>query len=201
MRASRSPLLIITAIVSTVGCAAPRGAVTPSAEAEPDASARLLDVDGNVVGVVTFTTVEKGVLVEAGLEGLGGDPGFRGFHIHENADCDPEHPEGPFMGAGGHWSPQGLPHGEHEGDLPSLLVLADGSAHASFVTDRFTVDSLLASGVAVLLHGDKDNFAHIPDRYRSEAAEEPGPDEDTLATGDAGGRAACGIVEEAARPS
>ena len=41
-------------------------------------------------------------------------------------------------------------------------------------------------GAAVMVHADPDNHAHIPSRYG-------GPDEDTLATGDAGDRIACGV--------
>ena len=46
-------------------------------------------------------------------------------------------------------------------------------------------------GSAIIVHSDADNFAHIPERYA-----EDGPDEDTLKTGDAGDRTACGVVEE-----
>jgi Cu-Zn family superoxide dismutase len=49
-----------------------------------------------------------------------------------------------------------------------------------------------------MLHDDRDNFAHIPDRYRSERADRPGPDADTLKTGDAGGRYACGVIRPGA---
>ena len=60
------------------------------------------------------------------------------------------------------------------------------------VTDRFGVADLLADddGSAVMVHSGPDNYANIPERYAPE-----GPDADTLGTGDAGSRLACGVVE------
>ena len=44
-----------------------------------------------------------------------------------------------------------------------------------------------ADGSALIVHAGPDNFANIPPRYGT-------PDADTLATGDSGARAACGVV-------
>jgi Cu-Zn family superoxide dismutase len=80
--------------------------------------------------------------------------------------------------------------------MPSLLVKQDGTAELDFRTDSFTVDQLLdADGSAVIVHAGPDNFGNIPSRYLSSATLIPGPDATTLATGDAGARAACGVVE------
>ena len=77
--------------------------------------------------------------------------------------------------------------------MPVLLVNADGTARASLRTDRFALADLLdADGSAIIIHAKADNYANIPtDRY------DPDPDEMTLATGDSGGRAACGVVRPA----
>ncbi|MPZ91022.1 MAG: superoxide dismutase family protein [Actinobacteria bacterium] len=123
-------------------------------------------------------------------------PGFHGFHIHAIGECDPDAPDGPFTTAGGHFAPEGQAHGDHAGDLPSLLVLANGTASLEFVTDRFGVRDLRDDdGSAVMIHVGRDNFANIPERYVSTTSGQPGPDEATLATGDAGARYACGVVE------
>lgn len=66
-----------------------------------------------------------------------------------------------------------------------------GLARAEFQTDSFTVDELLdADGSAVIIHAGPDNYANIPTRYSTS-----GPDAVTLATGDAGARIACGVIE------
>jgi len=44
-----------------------------------------------------------------------------------------------------------------------------------------------------MIHADRDNAGNIPDRYATDSGE-PGPDEDTLATGDSGDRVACGLA-------
>jgi superoxide dismutase, Cu-Zn family len=52
-----------------------------------------------------------------------------------------------------------------------------------------------ADGSALIVHAGRDNYANIPDHYHSHTYDTFGPDQDTLATGDAGERAACGVVE------
>ena len=60
-------------------------------------------------------------------------------------------------------------------------------------TDAFEMDAVLdADGSAVMVHAGPDNFGNIPTRYAP-----AGPDADTQATGDSGGRAACGVVTAA----
>jgi superoxide dismutase, Cu-Zn family len=111
-------------------------------------------------------------------------PGFHGFHIHTTGRC-----EGPaFTTAGGHLNPAGTSHNAHAGDLPSLLVNADGRALLATATDRFSIADLRdADGSAVMVHSGPDNFANIPPRYGT-------PDQETLDTGDSGSRIACGVV-------
>jgi Cu-Zn family superoxide dismutase len=126
---------------------------------------------------------------------------FHGFHVHTTGVCTPA-PSGatnvPFGSAGGHWNPTGAGHGSHTGDLPSVLVQADGRAHQELDTDRFDVQELLdADGSAVILHAGRDNFANIPAAYSSGEPPVPGPNAATLSTGDAGGRYACGVVRVA----
>jgi Cu-Zn family superoxide dismutase len=80
--------------------------------------------------------------------------------------------------------------------MPSLLVLADGTAQAQFASDRFAIDELFdADGSAIIVHAASDNFANIPTRYQSTTEGVFGPDSATLATGDAGARVACGVVD------
>jgi len=152
------------------------------------ATATLRDAAGNVVGRVVLGTTGDSVVVAARVGTA--TPGFHGFHVHAVGVCQP-----PFTTAGGHHNPGGTTHGNHAGDMPVLLVQGDGGATTAFETDRFTVDSLFdADGSAVIVHFDEDNYANIPSRYVSSETGLPGPDAATLATGDAGGRFACGVV-------
>jgi len=80
--------------------------------------------------------------------------------------------------------------------MPSMLVTSDGRAFASFATDRFTLADLRAGdGSAVMVHADEDNFANIPDARYDSATGGLVPDAMTLLTGDAGARAACGVID------
>ncbi|HEU4448647.1 MAG TPA: superoxide dismutase family protein [Gaiellaceae bacterium] len=152
------------------------------------AKVRLMDASGANVGTVKLTTRGGNVVVRAKASGL--TPGFHGFHVHSVGEC-----VAPFTSAGGHYNPAGTGHGDHAGDMPSLLVLDDGSARLEFATDRFTVAELFdADGSAIIVHALPDNFANIPTRYQSTTEGTFGPDSATLATGDAGARAACGVV-------
>jgi Cu-Zn family superoxide dismutase len=158
------------------------------------AVATLTDANGQKVGIVTFK--ERHGKVDVSAEVWGVTPEFHGFHVHAVGECVP-----PFTSAGGHFNPGGVPHGEHAGDMPSLLVNADGTAELQFETDRFSVSDLFdADGSAVIVHAGRDNFANIPTRYHSHTYNVFGPDPDTLATGDAGSRTACGVVERRGRP-
>ena len=150
-------------------------------------------VDGSKVARVTLHQTRGQVVVTGHAWGL--TPGFHGFHIHAIGLCEADAPNGPFTTAGGHFA-GGLPnHGDHAGDMPSLLVTSDGRAYASFVTDRFTLADLRdVDGSAVMVHAGRDNFANIPaDRYTSAGGSVP--DATTLMTGDAGARAACGVID------
>ncbi|MEP6658300.1 MAG: superoxide dismutase family protein [Acidimicrobiales bacterium] len=139
--------------------------------------------------------------------------GFHGMHVHDVGIC-----AGPaFTSAGGHYNPSATAHGAHAGDLPVLLVQADGSARAIDETSAFTVSELRAADVAVIVHAGVDNYSNIPALRLTDAVgtvtqqayyydsngdgvpDSAGPDPATTAkTGDSGARAACGVVGPAA---
>jgi Cu-Zn family superoxide dismutase len=152
----------------------------------------LRGVDGSKVGWVSLRPSGGTVVVRGFAHGL--TPGFHGFHIHTIGLCEANAPAGPFTSAGGHYTGGPTNHGDHAGDMPSLLVTSTGRAFSSFMTDRFELSDLRDSdGSAVMVHAGRDNFANIPpDRYSAGGV--PGPDATTLATGDAGSRVACGVI-------
>lgn len=178
-------LAVSAAVIVTAPLAAGRGGGDSSRKS---VTVRLMDATGAAVGKVKLRQQGSRVVVRAQVEGL--TPGFHGFHVHGVGECVP-----PFTSAGGHYNPAGTGHGEHAGDMPSLLVLDDGTAQLQFATDRFTLAELLeGDGSAIIVHALPDNFANIPTRYQSTTEGVFGPDSATLATGDAGGRVACGVV-------
>jgi Cu-Zn family superoxide dismutase len=152
----------------------------------------LQGVDGEDIGYITLRQYGDLVTVRGWVWSL--TPGFHGFHIHTTGLCEANAASGPFATAGGHYEGGHRNHGDHAGDMPSLLVTDEGKAYTAFVTDRFTLADLRdADGAAVMVHGGRDNFANIPMRYLSGGI--PGPDGTTLLTGDAGARAACGVID------
>lgn len=195
MRTSQVLIGFVIVAVALAGCPQPVDDGPPGDDDDGETAAAALvtlhDPDGASVGNVTFLQRNGSITVTAEVENL--SAGFHGFHIHETGDCSPD-----FGAAGGHHAPDDADHGDHAGDMPVLLVGDNGTATHGFATDRFTIEELLADdGTAVVVHEDPDNYAHIPDRYTSDDANESGPDEATLAAGDAGPRAACGVVEAA----
>jgi Cu-Zn family superoxide dismutase len=151
------------------------------------AAADLVGPTGAPLGTVRLLERDGRIIVAADVDGL--EPGFHGFHVHTVGSCVAP----AFASAGGHLSPAGVSHPEHVGDMPVLMVNADGTARASFRTDRFRLADLFDDdGSAIIVHADPDNYANIPTgRY------DPDPDATTLATGDSGGRVACGTVKPA----
>ena len=152
--------------------------------------------EGGSAGSASLTETEGGLEVRARVRGL--EPGFHGFHVHEAGVCDPDAREdgerAPFSSAMGHLAGEGADHGAHAGDLPTLLVRRDGTAILTALTDRLRLaDVRDQDGSALMVHAMRDNQANIPERYKSEG--KAGPDAETLETGDAGDRAACGVIK------
>ncbi len=135
-----------------------------------------------IMGTVCFRDVPGGCEVRIEVTGLppyrpavkGEDPvGPHGFHLHQFGTCQVGNPDDPFQAAGGHWNPDGQPHGNHAGDFP-VLFSNNGYARMCFFTDRFKVRQII--GKAVIIHQN-------PDDYRTQPA------------GDAGKRLACGVIQ------
>jgi superoxide dismutase, Cu-Zn family len=181
------------------GCM-PEGDFLSELEAETEqpivgvANAIMRDGAGNQVALVRFGVHSAGTRVQVTATGL--TTGIHAFHVHANND--PANGDGcigpDFLSADGHYNPAGLSHPNHAGDMP-VLFFGPGTptfGHANFVTGNFNTEEI--KGRAVILHALADNCANIPTRYS--AAGVPGPDAATLATGDAGGRVACGLITE-----
>lgn len=180
---------VFTSSPAPAGAATGHGAEGDNAPRESTA-VTLKDPTGGTVG--TASVVKVGNHLEITVEAHGLKPGFHGMHIHQFGKCEPNSTApsggapGDFLSAGGH-----LQVGEQNahpasGDLDSLQVLKDGTAKLVTTTDAVTLEEI--KGKALIIHAGADNFGNIPTRYA------PAPDADTLATGDAGARVACGVV-------
>ncbi|MEU4543933.1 superoxide dismutase family protein [Nonomuraea dietziae] len=192
----RSTHLAVAALMAAGVAAVGVSAVGEATGSSVRLGSPIRDAAGRDVGQLTVEPDGYGTSrVTVQVTGL--PKGWHGFHIHATGACDPKAVDpttskvAPFHSAGGHFDVGGGAHGAHAGDLPSLLVNADGKGAASFATDRFRVDQLTdQDGSAVIIHALPDNFANIPSRYAPS-----GPDASTLKTGDAGGRIACGVIK------
>ena len=193
-RASAAMIAIAAAAGLVLVSGSPAGAVRPLAQAT------LHNAAGATIGTVVFSgsgshadRVEVNLTLPADAPGIGA---YHGFHIHTVGSCDAA-----FTAALGHWNLNvGATHGNHTGDLSSVLVGPDGTASMTFETPRFNVADLFdADGSAVILHAGVDNFGNVP--IVSGKYEDPsswyGSATGTGATGDAGARYGCGVVQPA----
>src|SRR5271154_3646470 len=96
------------------------------------------NAQGQSVGTATLSEAPHGVKIKLDIKNL--PPGEHSLHIHQFAKC--ESPD--FKSAGSHFNPGGASH-DHgalpAGDIPdfSLIVAADGTAHASVVAPNVTL--------------------------------------------------------------
>lgn len=141
---------------------------------------------GANVGTVTFSDGEFGLLVTPDLHGLTAGP--HGTHIHEKPSCAPMTMNGevhPAGAAGAHYDPAGTgkhagPYGDgHLGDLPNLIVEADGTATIPVLAPRLKAADL--AGRSLMIHAQAD-------RYDDHSAHHHGK---------GGMRMYCGVVERA----
>ena len=112
-------------------------------------------------GLITFTQLGRGVLVQANVCGLpqnGKGNAVFALHIHEGSQCT-GNAEDPFADAGGHYNPGGTMHPYHAGDLPPLFANG-GCAAMSVITDRFIVDEI--NERTVIVHANPDDFTSPP---------------------------------------
>ncbi len=137
---------------------------------------------GADLGTVKISDTTDGLALKPELKNL--SPGKHGWHIHQTPDCGPAEKDGKMaagMAAGGHYDPATTnkhagPKGTgHMGDLPVLVVAADGKATRGVTVARLKLADI--KGRALMIHVAGDNYA-----------DEPKP------LGGGGGRVACGII-------
>ena len=132
----------------------------------------------SVSGTATVTDTPEGLTVS--IQVAGAAPGQHGWHIHQFGECG----DG-GNAAGGHYNPDGVPHGflpkdglakAHPGDLGNIEVGPDGAGSLTVTLPGVTLHSgtYSVAGRAIILHEQVDDFGQP--------------------TGNAGGRIGCGPI-------
>ncbi|GBP60053.1 Extracellular superoxide dismutase [Eumeta japonica] len=160
-------------------------AIVATASAQTDETYRAIAYlrSETITGNVTFTETEDGVRVQGWIHGL--DAGNYGFHVHELGDI------GDCLATGAHYNPDDVTHGardnevRHVGDLGNVRFEGEG-VEAVAIFDY--VDSVIALrgrnsilGRSLVLHEREDDLGLTSH-------------EDSLTTGNAGARVACGVI-------
>jgi len=133
-----------------------------------------------------FTSGEDGsTRIQGEVSGL--EKGEHGFHIHQFGDTT-----NGCTSCGGHFNPGGKNHGapsdkeRHAGDLGNIAADANGVAVIDIVDHQIPLHGPHSIvGRALVVHAGVDDLGK-------------GGHKDSLTTGNAGGRLACGIVALAA---
>ncbi|MEI9887435.1 MAG: superoxide dismutase family protein [Rhizomicrobium sp.] len=177
---------LCTALCLVLG-ALPAG-LASAAAAKARAVAKLIGLDGAPAGTAIFTATTHGVLIQIDLKGL--SPGAHAVHVHTAGSCDPKVG---FTSAGPHYAPDAAKthgylsaHGPHAGDLPNAYAAADGSLHASMISNAFSLGNGKKSifdrdGAAIVVHAKGDDYMSQP-------------------AGAAGDRVACGVIMRTVAP-
>ena len=156
------------------------GPASAESAAAPAADAELRNASGAAVARATVEGTADSLRVRVEAAGLA--QGAYGVHVHTTGACDAP----AFTTAGPHWNPTGRQHGKdnpqgtHKGDLPNLLVGADGSGSIEYVIAGASLspgaDSLLdADGASIVVHQSADDYRTDP-------------------SGNSGNRIACGVL-------
>ncbi len=123
-------------------------------------TAKLYSTSNNTfLGEIVFADSSFGLLITPNLSGLPAGP--HGFHLHQHPNCGDK-----GMDAGGHYDPQQTnshqgPYGAgHLGDLPVVIVTADGKANTPLLAPRLKTSDL--KNMAVMLHAGGDNYSDNP---------------------------------------
>ena len=159
-------------VIRTLGVAAGAALLLTSAAGSAlgsgarHASGTFVGASGTTIGTARLVEDASGI-VHLNVHVAGLTPGLHGIHIHAVGACTPN-----FLAAGGHYNPLGdqhgldNPNGPHAGDLPNLVVNAEGVGHLNATTDRVTLSAGVATlfdttpqaeGSALVIHANEDD--------------------------------------------
>lgn len=158
--------------------------IVERAQEKPIKAVVLLTGTGTVAGNVTFVQKSCGepTLLTIYVTGLRPNAQF-GFHVHEKGDLT-DH----CASLGAHYNPDKVSHGgrdhevRHVGDLGNLVSNAAGIAETTFSDQVLSLTgSRSIIGRGMIVHEGTDDLGQ-------------GGHPDSLKTGNAGGRSACGVI-------
>ena len=141
---------------------------------------QLEHVEGDNTGAIVMKQEpDSPTIIRGIIKGL--TPGKHGFHVHEFGDLS----DG-CASAGGHYNPDNSEHGGlsdgHIGDLGNIVANEDGIAKFKIVARRVDLTGERSIvGRAIVIHAGEDDLG-------------TGGDDESLKTGNAGDRLACGVV-------
>lgn len=146
---------VFAILISLTCAAAPAFAATGRAELRATG-------ETPVSGEAHFMDTDSGLRVAVRITEA--PPGQHGFHIHEFGGCDDA-----AKAAGGHYNPEGVPHGDlatqgfstaHAGDFGNVTVGPDGTAvyERVFPGLKLADGEYTVGGRALILHADRDDF-------------------------------------------
>ena len=149
------------------------------ADATINATSELIHSD-TVKVTIKFTQEPGGPTVITG-EITGVEPGEHGFHIHEFGDLS-----GGCDTAGAHYNPDDVDHGDledgHVGDLGNVTADENGVVTLNVTAPRVDLSGdRSVVGRYIIIHSDKDDLGL-------------GGDAESIKTGNAGERLACGVI-------
>jgi Cu-Zn family superoxide dismutase len=167
----------LAALALTAGCTATTDAGTAPAGSERrmGVGAQLRTSAGADAGIASAWHMGDSIKIRVDAKNLPAGP--HGIHVHMVGKCDA--PD--FTTAGAHWNPTGHQHGSenpagpHAGDLPNLMIAADGTGTLEFTLPGGTWEQLNdADKSAMMIHATADDMKTDP-------------------SGNSGGRIACGV--------
>ncbi len=166
--------------------------------------------DSAISGTLVLSQSDPGSPVYISGDIVGLTPGFHGFHVHEIGDTS----EG-CKAAGSHFNPHEQTHGapndtvRHVGDLGDIFTEAGEDVTRVDIVDKvaslYTGKSnvlgrtiVIHAGMTLLNSSYGCALCSYNDAYFIIGEDDlgDGDDDESLKTGNAGGRVACGIIEE-----
>ena len=162
--------LIVLPLLALAACTASNETSMGATRDAPPSSimaVQLLGPNSELRGTASLEARPAGLRITARVEGLA--PGTYAIHYHQVGICTPP----TFDSAGPHFNPLMKQHGRenpmgpHVGDLPNIVVAANGKGEITHTVDGLMLTGganplLDGDGAAVVLHAGADDYRTDP---------------------------------------